>query len=108
MSGSYTIIVCVCVCSFTYLCQTPCNPMDYSPPGSSVHEISRQEYWHGLPLPSPGALPDSGCLLHWQADSLLLYHLGSSYTIITSWSRGCLCVWCYAKNLLFTKYHGKL
>ena len=23
-------------------------------------EISRQEYWSGLPLPSPGDLPDSG------------------------------------------------
>ena len=23
-------------------------------------EISRQEYWNGLPFPSPGNLPDSG------------------------------------------------
>ena len=23
-------------------------------------ELSRQEYWNGLPLPTPGALPDSG------------------------------------------------
>ena len=29
-------------------------PMDYSPPGSSVHGgFSRQEYWSGLPFPSP-------------------------------------------------------
>ena len=26
---------------------TLCNPMDCSTPGSSVHEISRQEYWSG-------------------------------------------------------------
>ena len=26
--------------------------MDCSPPGPSVHEFSRQEYWSGLPLPS--------------------------------------------------------
>ena len=25
----------------------------YSPPGSSVHGFSRQEYWSGVPLPSP-------------------------------------------------------
>ena len=24
-------------------------------PGSSVHGFSRQEYWSGVPLPSPGA-----------------------------------------------------
>ena len=45
--------------------------------------FSRQEYWSGLPFPLPGNLPDPGSnphlwyLLHWQADSLLLSHLGS-------------------------------
>ena len=34
-------------------CPTLCDPMDWSPPGSSVHGISRQEYWSGLPFPSP-------------------------------------------------------
>ena len=28
-------------------CPTLCNPLDCSPPGSSVHGISRQEYWSG-------------------------------------------------------------
>ena len=37
-----------------------CNPMDCSLPGSSVHGFSRQEYWSGLPLPSPGNLPNPG------------------------------------------------
>ena len=41
-------------------CMTLCDPMDFSPPGSSVHGISRQEYWSGLPFPSPGDLPDPG------------------------------------------------
>jgi len=27
--------------------------MDCSPPGFSVHGFSRQEYWSGVPLPSP-------------------------------------------------------
>ena len=37
----------------------------------------RQEYWSGLPSPSPGDLPDSGIKLAspaWQADSLPLSH----------------------------------
>ena len=33
-------------------CPTLCDPMDCSLPGSSVHGISRQEYWSGVPLPS--------------------------------------------------------
>ena len=31
--------------------------MDHNLPGSSVHGIF-QEYWSGLPFPSPGDLPD--------------------------------------------------
>ena len=42
-------------------CLTLCDPM-----GSSLHQgppsmgFSRQEYWGGLPFPSPGDLPNSG------------------------------------------------
>ena len=42
------------------LCLTLCDPMNCSPPGSSVHGFSRQEYWSELPYPSPGDLPDPG------------------------------------------------
>ena len=41
-------------------CPTLCDPMDCSPPGSSVHGILQQEYWSGLPFPSPGDLPNPG------------------------------------------------
>ena len=34
--------------------------MDNSLPASSVHGISQQEYWSGLPFPPPGDLPDPG------------------------------------------------
>ncbi|CAI9176124.1 unnamed protein product [Rangifer tarandus platyrhynchus] len=43
--------------------------------------FSSQEYWSGLPFPSPGDLPDSGiephisCIARW--DSLPLTHQGS-------------------------------
>ena len=40
-------------------CPTLCYPMDCSLPGSSV-EFSRQEYWSGLPFPSPEDLPNPG------------------------------------------------
>ena len=36
------------------------NPIDCSPPGSSVHGIFQQEYWSELPFPSPGDLPYPG------------------------------------------------
>ena len=41
-------------------CLTLCDPMDFSPPGSSVLGFSRQEYWSGMPCPPPGDLPNSG------------------------------------------------
>ena len=41
-------------------CPTLCDPMDYSPPGFSSMEFSRQECWSRLPFPSPGDLPDPG------------------------------------------------
>ena len=52
--------VCVCVCVCAGSCPTLCNPMGCSPPGSSLHAISQQEHWSGLPCPSPGDLPDPG------------------------------------------------
>ena len=42
------------------LCLTLSDPMDCSLPGSSVMEFSRQEYWSGLPLPSPEDPPFAG------------------------------------------------
>ena len=34
--------------------------VDWSPPGSSVHGIFRQEYWSGSAFPPAGDLPDPG------------------------------------------------
>ena len=44
----------------TQLCPTPCNPMDCSPPDSSVHGILQARILEWLPFPSPGDLPDPG------------------------------------------------
>ena len=54
------VCVCVCVCMYAQLHLTLCNPMNCSLPGSSIHGISRQKYWSGLPFPTPGDLPDPG------------------------------------------------
>ena len=42
----------------TQSCPTLFNPMDCSPPGFSVVDFSRQEYWSVLPFPSPEDIPD--------------------------------------------------
>ena len=49
--------VCVCVCVCSQSCPTLCDPVDCSPPGSSVMGFSRQEYWNGLPFPTQGLNP---------------------------------------------------
>ena len=46
------VCVCVCVCVHAYSiaqnCPTLCDPLHCNLPGSSVHGISRQQYWSGL------------------------------------------------------------
>ena len=57
------------------LSATPWTVAHQAPPSL---EFSRQEYWRGLPFPSPGDLPDPGIELGspaLQADALELYHL---------------------------------
>ena len=62
---------------------TLCDPMDCSPPGSSVHGIIHQEYWSGLPFPPPSDLhhprikPLSPVPPAFQANSLSLSRGGS-------------------------------
>ena len=38
----------LCICAQS--CSTPCDPMDCSPPGSSVYSIFQQGYWTELPF----------------------------------------------------------
>ena len=47
-------------CLVTKSCPTLCNSMDYSPRAPLSMGFPRQEYWSGLPFPSPGNLPNSG------------------------------------------------
>ena len=61
--------MCCCFCLATS--RFFCNLLECNLPGSTVHEIFRQEYWNVLSLPSPGDLPNQG------VDSSPLNHLGS-------------------------------
>ena len=78
------------VCSVAQSCLTLCDPLGCSLPDSSVHGISRKEYWSGLPFPPPGYLPNPGtqpmspASPALQADSLPLSHWGSPNQLIDS------------------------
>ena len=37
-----------------------CNPMDSSPPGSSVHGVLQARLLEQMPFPTPGTLPNPG------------------------------------------------
>ena len=44
----------------TQSCLTLCDPTDCTPQAPLSMGFSRQEYWSGLPYPSPGDLPEPG------------------------------------------------
>ena len=49
------------VSEVTQSCPTLCNPVDCSPHQAPLSMgFSRQEYWSGLPFPSPGDISDPG------------------------------------------------
>ena len=60
-----------------------CDPVDCSPPGSSLLGILQPEYWSGCHFLLQGIFPNQGpnpcllSLLHWQAGSLPLSDLGN-------------------------------
>ena len=41
-------------------CLILCDPWTIAPQASLSMGFSKQEYWSGLPFPSPGDLPDPG------------------------------------------------
>ena len=61
-----------------WLCPTLCDPMNCSPPGSSIHGVlqARILEWVAMPsdLPNPGIKPVSPAVPTLQADSLPLSH----------------------------------
>ena len=53
-------LTCSLVCMRAQSRPALCDPMDCSPPGSSVHRISQAGILEWLPFPPPGDLPDPG------------------------------------------------
>ena len=73
-------------------CPTLSDPMDCSIPGSSTHGIFQQEYWSGLPLPSPIQSPSDGQMGFFPVDSsswtYLVEHI-EFFLSIHSWKWKC-------------------
>ena len=82
-SGRVCVNIFGTTCSSAQSCPTVCNPMEYSPPGSSVDGISeaRNMEWVATSssgdLPNPEIKPASPVSHAWQVDSLPLRHQGS-------------------------------
>ena len=71
--SSYSIRVWFTLAKSLQSCPTLCDPMDYSPPGSSIHGILQARI-RGLPCPPPGIFLTQGsnlCLLYCRH---ILYH----------------------------------
>ena len=72
--------------SHVRLFATPWTVAHQAPPSM---EFSRQEYWSGLPFPSPGDLPDPGIepgSPTLQADALLSEPPGKPITEMKNWN----------------------
>ena len=78
-----TELVVFCVLSHSVVFNSFVTPWTVACQAPLSMEFSRQEYWSGLPVPSPGDLPSPGMEPRspaWQADSLTLgSHLGSPH-----------------------------
>ena len=57
--GELYVVCILLACVHAQSNPTLCDPMDSHPSGSSAHEISRQEYWNGLPFLTPRDLPEA-------------------------------------------------
>ena len=70
----FYLCVCVCVCVRCLVVPDSATPWTVARQASLSMGFSRQEYWSGLPFPSPGDLPNQGIESRspaLQADSLL-------------------------------------
>ena len=55
-SCSFSVFLCVCACLVAQSCPTLCDLMDLACQAPLSMQFCRQEYWRGLPFPSPGAV----------------------------------------------------
>ena len=90
--------MCVCACLVTQLCRTLCNPMDWSPPGPSVHGdspgMNTGVGCHALSKGSFQPRDQTQGLLHCRRILDHLNHQGSPRVlewVVCSFSRGSSC-----------------
>ena len=83
---THIYVVCVCVLVIQ-LCPTLCDPMDCSPPGSSVHRISQARIleWVAIPFSKGSSWPRDGTCSSCICREVLYHehHLGSPIYIVS-------------------------
>ena len=102
--------LCVCAKSLQS-CLTLCNPMNCSPPGSSVHGILQARILEWVAVPFSRESSQSAdwtrvsCLLHWQAGSLVLVPPGKpEYSAIKKNEiMSCATTWMDLKMIILNK-----
>ena len=86
--------------------------------GSSVHGISRQEYWSGLPFPTPGIFPTqrwNPCLLLGTLETcvcmyvcvcvyIYIFHT-SREILITDFLKNLFLICCFYEKVLVTQFY---
>ena len=77
------------ICTVTQLCLTLCDPVDCSPP-TLPKEFSRQEYWRGLPFPTPGYHPNPGIEPIFPTFPVLISRF---FTTNATWEAPCLYIY---------------
>ena len=96
-----------CLCSITFLwklcsdaqlCPALCNPVDLAHPAPLSMVFFRQEYWSGLPFPSPGDLPEPGMEPMSLASTCFSRHIPCHWHYLGSWSTDKLINW-YFKSI---------
>ena len=72
-------------CLVTQSCLTFCDPMDYSPPGSSVHGIFQARILEWVVIPFSRGLLIQGSNLHILLGRHILYHWDTWGTLGSTW-----------------------
>ena len=107
------VSVCVCACArakLLQLCSTLCNPMECSPPGSSVHVILQVRIMKWVATPSSRGSSSLGIKpvsLVLQADSLQLSYWGSPGEFI-KWVVSALILSFLCRNFVISIIHDPI
>ena len=125
------VCVCVCVCVSVRMCvcacvhahsviqsfSTPAIPWTVAHQAPLSMGLSGQEYWSGIYFLLQGIFPNQGlnlqlvCLLHWQADSLPLSHLGSPLEYYPAIERNkiesCIVMWMNLEPIMWSEVSQK-